>query len=236
MKLPIEHHAKGIAKRLFVRATEAERERDEARTDRAVALRERDEARDERDTWRHNYSVAQEEESAAREALSAAQSERRAPLRYESNGEVGDGQWVCRGCGEERDEPHTWRDCAARLADAQREGFDHAVNLDRALRALARHAKRLRRNLAATAQIARHLARERDEARAEVERLTHERDNLHSIACDLLGRIERRHDSTDLDWACRECRPDSHMLIPGWVCAVHRMAAIRAATEGSVMP
>lgn len=81
------------------------------------------------------------------------------------------------------------------------------------------------------------------EARREYDALRRERDELLTIALDLLARIERRHDSTDLDWACRECRPDSHMLIPGWVCAVHRMAAIRAAqcgcgelADGSVVP
>lgn len=34
------------------------------------------------------------------------------PLVWESNGEAGDGQTVCSHCGEERDEPHPWSECA----------------------------------------------------------------------------------------------------------------------------
>lgn len=38
-------------------------------------------------------------------------------LAYVSNGEAGDGQHVCSSCGEERDQPHTWEECAKRLAE-----------------------------------------------------------------------------------------------------------------------
>lgn len=38
-------------------------------------------------------------------------------LAYVSNGEAGDGQSVCSSCGEERDQPHTWEECAKRLAE-----------------------------------------------------------------------------------------------------------------------
>lgn len=50
-----------------------------------------------------------------------------APLHYEANPEAGDGQSVCDGCGEERDEPHTWRECADRLTRLQIEGVNALV-------------------------------------------------------------------------------------------------------------
>ncbi len=56
-----------------------------------------------------------------------------APLIYHSNGEAGDGQNICGGCGDERDEPHTWKECAAVLLRARDHFMDRLIEADRKL-------------------------------------------------------------------------------------------------------
>jgi hypothetical protein len=50
----------------------------------------------------------------------------RPALRHESLGETGDAVSICNGCDEERDEPHTWEDCAARLRTERDTAIDVA--------------------------------------------------------------------------------------------------------------
>lgn len=51
--------------------------------------------------------------------LAAKVAEMRPPLVWTSNGEAGDGQEACSECGEELEEPHTYRDCLARARAAE---------------------------------------------------------------------------------------------------------------------
>ncbi len=44
----------------------------------------------------------------------------------------------------------------------------------------------------------------------------------------LYEQIERSEIRLPADWACKECRPDSDMLLEGFQCGYH---AVRAATE-----
>lgn len=40
------------------------------------------------------------------------------------------------------------------------------------------------------------------------------------IGWDEVARVS----SPELDWACAECRPESHVLVPGFACQRHRSA------------
>ncbi len=41
-----------------------------------------------------------------------------------------------------------------------------------------------------------------------------------------LHKMELRHDGRNGDWACIECKPNSHMLTDGFRCAYHRACSI----------
>lgn len=54
-----------------------------------------------------------------------------APMRYESNGEAGDGQMICEGCRQETDDPHTWDVCAVYLLKLSDFQVDSMLTIER---------------------------------------------------------------------------------------------------------
>ncbi len=128
-------------------------------------------------------------------------------IEWTPNGEAGDSTGACEGCGEERDEPHAWRDCRKNWEHKWDTVFDVArkseEEIDRLRTALATaKAEGAREERAAVVRYLREFERYCKEAKRDAEHEEARRtwSVQGSAVGSLAGVIERGdHDRSDGD-------------------------------------
>lgn len=95
---------------------------------------------------KHHQALTERLERA--EAALAEERAKRPGIVWSANGEAGDSTGRCEVCGEERDEPHTWEECARQLAAHDIATVNRMIDVEARAEAAEARVRELEKQLA----------------------------------------------------------------------------------------